>query len=74
MQETFEINQASLERARHRSDRDWLESTFNRARQVISSGGKVNISQQFSDSSIELVAIIDTKELLGYFQKKYQQK
>lgn len=73
MQETFEISQSSLERARGILDHTWLESTFNKAKEVIEAGGKVNITQQFSDASTELVAIIDTKELLNYYKNKYLQ-
>lgn len=71
MQETFEISQSSLEEARSTSDEIWLEGTFDKAEKVIDAGGKVNITQQFTDGSVELVAIIDTKELLDYYKRKY---
>lgn len=71
MQETFEISQSSLEEARSTSDEIWLEGTFDKAEKVIDSGGKVNITQQFTDGAVELVAIIDTKELLDYYKRKY---
>ena len=71
MQEKFEISQSSLEKARNTHDTNWLETTFKIANSVIDSGGKINITQQFSDSSTELVAIIDSKELLEYYKSKY---
>lgn len=70
-QETFEISQSRLEEAKNANDNAWLEGTFDQAEKVIADGGKVNITQQFSDGSVELVAIIDSKELLDYYRKKY---
>ncbi len=70
-QEQFVINQSKLEEAHNTSNRQWLESTFEKARQVIENGGTVNITQQFSDASIELVAIIDNLEGLNHYIKKY---
>jgi hypothetical protein len=69
--EQFVINQSRLEEAHNTSDREWLETTFAKARQVIEAGGRVNITQQFSDASIELVALIDNFEGLDHYIKKY---
>lgn len=65
------INQSKLEEAHNTSDRNWLETTFAKARRVLEAGGRVNITQQFSDASIELVAIIDNIEGLDHYIKKY---
>lgn len=65
------ISQSSLERARDTGDNSWLEATFNKADEIVRAGGKVNITQEFSDASTELVAIIDSRELLDYYKRKY---
>lgn len=67
----FVIDQSKLENAHNTSDREWLETTFDKARQVIESGGTVKIDQQFSDASMELIAIIDNIEGLNHYIKKY---
>lgn len=69
--EEFVIDQSKLEEAHNTSDREWLETTFNKARQVIETGGTIKIDQQFSDASMELVAIIDNMEGLNHYIKKY---
>ncbi len=69
--EQFEISQSRLEEARNSSDAKWLEKTFAKARQVIDAGGIVRIMQQFSDASLELVALIDNQEGLEHYRKKY---
>ena len=70
-EEQFVINQSKLEEAHNTSNSEWLETTLGKARQVIETGGTVKITQQFSDASIELVAIIDNLEGLNYYVKKY---
>jgi len=70
-EEQFIINQSKLEEAHESSNREWLKTTFNKARQVIEDGGRVNIKQQFSGASMELVAIIDNLEGLEHYIKKY---
>lgn len=71
MEKSFEISQSGLERARDTNDEKWLDTTFAKAEEVIQAGGQVNITQQFSDASTELVAIIDSSELLEYYKNKY---
>jgi len=70
-EETFVIDSSKLDEAHITSDRKWLAATFDKARQVIDAGGKVNIMQRFSGSSRELVAIIDDLESFEYYRKKY---
>lgn len=67
----FVIDLSKLEEAHNTSDREWLNTTFDKARHVIESGGMVKIDQQFSDTSMELVAIIDNMEGLNHYIKKY---
>jgi ribosomal protein S20 len=70
-EEQLVISQSKLEEAHNTSNREWLETTFKKASQVIESGGIVKITQQFSDASMELVAIIDNLEGLNHYIKKY---
>lgn len=67
----FVISQSKLEEAQATTNRKWLETTFDKARRVIENGGMVNITQQFSDASVEIVAIIDNLEGLDHYVKKY---
>lgn len=69
--EQFIIDQSKLEEARNTSNKEWLDATFEKARQVIEAGGTVKIDQQFSDASMELVALIDNLEGLNHYIKKY---
>ncbi len=70
-EEQFIISQSKLEDAHENSNREWLKTTFDKARQVIEDGGRVDIKQQFSDASVELIAIIDNLEGLEHYIKKY---
>ena len=70
-EEQLIISQSKLEEAHESSNREWLKTTFDEARQVIENGGRVNIKQQFSGASMELVAIIDNLEGLEHYIKKY---
>ncbi|MDW7772171.1 MAG: hypothetical protein SCH71_04690 [Desulfobulbaceae bacterium] len=68
------ISQTRLERAKKIDEGAWLNSTFNKAAKVIGAGGKVKIMQPFTHSSTEMVAIIDTMEMLDYYKKMYLNK
>lgn len=70
-QEEFVIYQSKLEEAHNTSNKEWLDSTFDKASRVIEAGGTIKIEQQFSDASMELVAIIDNMEGLNHYIKKY---
>lgn len=67
----FVIDQSKLEVAHLAMDKKWLDTTFNKASQVIENGGNVKINQRFSDASMELVALIDNLEGLNHYIKKY---
>ena len=67
----FEINISKLEEAKNTSNSDWLDETFTKAREVIENGGIVNLIQQYSDSHLELVSVIDNLEGLNHYIKKY---
>ena len=70
-EEQFVIYNSKLEEAHNTSNREWLETTFSKASQIIKAGGKVNIMQRFSGDSKELVAIIDDPETLEFYKRKY---
>lgn len=70
-EEIYTIQQSKLESAQHTNDQQWLEETFDEAARKIKSGGKVHILQEFSDRSTELVAIIDSVDMLEYYKEKY---
>lgn len=72
-EDIYEISQSRLESAKHTDDRQWLEETFAEAAQRIKQGGKVHIMQEFSDRSTELVAIIDSLDMLEYYREKYME-
>ena len=70
-QKEFEINISKLEEAKNTSDSEWLDNTFTKAREVVEAGGIVNLVQQYSDSHIEMVSVIDNMEGLNHYIKKY---
>ncbi len=65
------ISKSHLEAAHNTSNRTWLEQTFDQARQVIEAGGRVKITQEFSDASKELVALIDNIKTLEHYKRTY---
>jgi hypothetical protein len=67
----FKINISKLEEAKNTSNSQWLEETFAKASDVIAAGGIVNLIQQYSDSHLELVSVIDNMEALNHYIKKY---
>ncbi len=67
----FEINISKLEEAKNTSNEEWLKKTFTQARGVIEAGGIVNLIQQYSDSHLELVSVIDNLDGLNHYIKKY---
>lgn len=69
--EQFAISQSKLEEAHATANREWLATTFARARKVIEAGGRVTITQELSGTSVELVALIDNLEGLNHYVKKY---
>lgn len=65
------IRQSKLESAKNTGDSTWHEDTFANAEKILEEGGIIHIVQEYSDTSSELVAIIDTPELLDYYRDKY---
>jgi hypothetical protein len=62
---------SNLQSARDTNNRKYLEEQFRAARKIIEAGGTVRVEQEFSDSSIETVHIIDNLDDLKLFENKY---
>ena len=68
MAQVLEISKSDLAGARDTGNKEFLESTFNKAEEVIRAGGSVHLMQVFSDASKEISDIIDNIEQLEYFK------
>jgi len=64
----LEISKSDLAGARDSGNREFLESTFKKAEEFISSGGSVYLMQVFSDASKEVADVIDNLEQLAHFK------
>ena len=69
MSEVFAISKSDLAGARDTGNREFLESTFRKAAEIIEAGGTVHLMQVFSDASKEITDIIDTVEQLAHYKK-----
>ena len=68
MAQVLEISKSDLAGARDSGSKEFLESTFNKAEEVIRAGGSVHLMQVFSDTSKEIADIIDNLEQLEHFK------
>ncbi|MBW2502719.1 MAG: hypothetical protein JRD39_07230 [Deltaproteobacteria bacterium] len=64
MPKVLEISKSDLAGARDTGNREYLESTFRKAEDVIRDGGSVYLMQVFSEVSREVADIIDTLQKL----------
>ena len=71
MLQELEISKSDLAGARDSGNREFLESTFKKAEEFISSGGSVYLMQVFSDASKEVADVIDNLEQLAHFKKVF---
>jgi len=71
MEKVIEISKSDLAGARDTGNREYLESTFQKAAEVIKAGGSVHLMQVFSDASKEIADIIDNIEQLDHFKTIY---
>ena len=71
MAQVIEISKSDLAGARDTGNREFLESTFKKAEEVIKAGGSVYLMQVFSDASKEIADIIDNLEQLAHFKTIY---
>jgi hypothetical protein len=69
--QVLEISKSDLAGARDSGNREFLESTFKKAEEFISSGGSVYLMQVFSDASKEVADVIDNLEQLAHFKKVF---
>ena len=71
MSQVIEISKSDLAGARDTENREYLESTFQKAEEVIKAGGSVHLMQVFSDASKEIADVIDNLEQLAHFKTIY---
>ena len=71
MSQVIEISKSDLAGARDTNNKEFLESTFKKAAEVIEAGGSVHLMQGFSDASKEVADIIDTLEQLAHIKTIY---
>ncbi|KPK28518.1 MAG: hypothetical protein AMJ61_01995 [Desulfobacterales bacterium SG8_35_2] len=71
MSQVIEISKSDLAGARDTNNKEFLESTFKKAAEVIEAGGSVHLMQVFSDASKEVADIIDTLEQLAHIKTIY---
>jgi len=71
MAQLIEISKSDLAGARDTGNREYLESTFQKAEEVIKAGGSVHLMQVFSDASKEIADVIDNLEQLAHFKTIY---
>ena len=71
MAQVMEISKSDLAGARDTSNKEFLETTFKKAEEVIKAGGTVHLMQVFSDTSKEVADIIDNIDQLSHFKSIY---
>ena len=71
MAQVIEISKSDLAGARDTGNREFLESTFKKAEEVIQAGGSVHLMQVFSNASKEIADIIDNMEQLAHVKTIY---
>lgn len=62
---------SDLQSARDTNNKKYLEEQFRAARKTLEAGGTVRVEQEFSDTRVETVHIIDNLDDLKLFEKKY---
>ena len=65
------ISKPKLSTARNNGNREFLETTFKEAEEVIKAGGIVNIQQVYSDGSREVIRVLNSLESLDLFRSRY---
>jgi len=71
MSQVLEVSKSDLAGARDTGSREFLESTFKKAEEVIRAGGSVHLMQVYSDAHKEIADVIDNMEQLAYLKKMY---
>jgi hypothetical protein len=71
MSQVIEISKSDLAGARDTGNREFLEATFQKAEDIIKSGGSVHLMQVFSDASKEIADVVDNLEQLTHYKNIY---
>lgn len=71
MTQVLEISKSDLAGARDTNSRDFLETTFSKAEEVIKAGGAVHLMQIYSDAHREIADVIDNLDQLAHLKKLY---
>ena len=71
MPEVLQISKSDLAGARDTDNKEFLQTTFKKAEEVIRAGGSVYLMQVFSDASKEIADIIENLDQLAHFKTIY---
>jgi hypothetical protein len=71
MDEVMQISKSDLAGARDTGNREFIETTFKKAADIIKAGGSVHLMQVYSDASKEVSDVIDNQEQLAHLKTIY---
>jgi len=71
MAQVIEISKSDLAGARDTGNREFIETNFKKAEEVIKAGGSVHLMQVYSDASKEVADIIDNLDQLAHLRTIY---
>ena len=71
MSEVLQISKSDLAGARDTGNREFIETNFKKAEEVIKAGGSVHLMQVYSDASKEVADIIDNLDQLAHLKTIY---
>jgi hypothetical protein len=71
MTQVIEISKSDLAGARDTGNREFIETNFKKAEEVIKAGGSVHLMQVYSDASKEVADIIDNLDQLAHLKTIY---
>jgi hypothetical protein len=71
MSEVLQISKSDLAGARDTGNKEFIETIFTKAEEVLKAGGSVHLMQVFSDASKEVADIIDDLDQLAHFKTIY---
>jgi hypothetical protein len=71
MTQVIEISKSDLAGARDTGNREFIETNFKKAEEVIKAGGSVHLMQVYSDASKEVADIIDNLDQLAHLRTIY---
>ena len=71
MSQVIEISKSDLAGARDTGSKEFLETAFKKAEDVIKAGGSVHLMQVYSDAHKEIADVIDSLEQLANLKSIY---